>query len=657
MTLYRQLIVFILLLFILLFFGTWLAKLHSTRVFLVDQLASHAQDTATSLGVSISQYMVDKDMPAVETMVNAVFDRGYYRTIKLSDMDGNVLLDRELAVKIEQVPSWFIRLVPLKTPDVTAKIMSGWFQAGNIYVQSHPGYAYKTLWETAIRMTVWFVGVGIVVIIAGGVGLRVLLQPLKRVEQQADALCRKQYEIQENLPRTKELRQVVMAMNRMTCKVRDMFVEQVATAEMLRGYAYTDSVTGLGNRRYFEGQVNASLESRERHSRGILFLIQVHGLQEINQAKGFVAGDEMLKRVALKLQECTSQASSCALAHLNGADFAIFLPDAFAWEAGSFADSICKKIGSLAAEQITWSDNAGHVGAVTFDKDTTLSKLLSEADLALHAAQSQGPNRWQVRSLDSDHGGEIHGEQSWKSFIEDAIREEKIELYAQSVAASTNIKHCLHLEIFTRIYQSNGQLLNAGVFMPFAERMMIISAFDRLVVEKVQRLHKSQLGVDTLAINLSPASLEDESFRRWLESILIQRTAEMPRLIFEFPEFSAVQHLERVKEFRLLANRYGHGVGLDHYGQSFSHLGYLNAIRPEYVKIDRAFAGELKDEESDSRFFISSLCSVAHSLDIEVIAEGVETEQQWEVLKMMSLDAVQGYFIDKPKSVVEKMNT
>ena len=85
--------------------------------------------------------------------------------------------------------------------------------------------------------------------------------------------------------------------------------------------------------------------------------------------------------------------------------------------------------------------------------------------------------------------------------------------------------------------------------------------------------------------------------------------------------------------------------------QSFSNLGYLQSLRPDYVKIDRAYTSELKEEENDSRFFISTLCSVAHSLDIAVIAEGIETEKQWEILKEMNLDAVQGYFIERPKEI------
>ena len=114
----------------------------------------------------------------------------------------------------------------------------------------------------------------------------------------------------------------------------------------------------------------------------------------------------------------------------------------------------------------------------------------------------------------------------------------------------------------------------------------------------------------------------------------------------------AIQNLDLIREFSEVVRQDGHLVGLDHYGQSFSHLGYLKALQPDYVKIDRAYTGELKDEESDSRFFIGSLCSVAHSLDINVIAEGVETEQQWEILKELNLDAIQGYIVDRPKQLV-----
>lgn len=651
MTLYRQLIIFTLVLFFLLFAGTWYAKLDSTRSFLVDQLESHAQDTATSLGLSISQFLVEKDMLVVERMISAVFDRGYYRVVKLTDMKQQVMIERVLDVKIENVPPWFIRWIPLNTPEAVANVMSGWIQAGTIHVMSHPGYAYKTLWEDMVRTTLWFFACGIFVLIAGGFGLRILLRPLALVERQADALCRKEYEIQERLPWTKELRRVVEAMNRMTYKVKEMFEEQVVHAEGLRERAYHDPVTGLGNRRYFDSQITARLDRRDSVTKGIVLLLKLNELEKLNQQRGFQAGDELLKRVAALLQDATRQYASCVLARLTGGDFGIFLPDAPPYDAETIASGLANNLSRLAAEQISATDNVGHVGAATYDCTTTLGRLLSEADLALGAARQAGPNGWSVRAITEKTDKMPLGQQQWKELLEKALRERRISLDAQPVVKTADRNHVVHLEIFSRIVQEDGKFLSAGVFMPLAERLKLVSTLDRMVLEEVMGLDRARLGIDNVAVNVSPASLQDESFRQWLQAALKKLSPAAPRITFEFSEYGAVQNSALIKEFAAMVRGHGHAMGLDHYGQSFSNLGYLQSLRPDYVKVDRAYTGELKDEESDSRFFIGSLVSVAHSIDVLVMAEGVETEQQWGILKEMNIDAIQGYIVDRPKPI------
>jgi diguanylate cyclase (GGDEF)-like protein len=655
MTLYRQLIIFTLILFLLLFAGSWYAKLESTRSFLADQLESHAQDTATSLGLSISQYIqdIEQDLPIAESMISAVFDRGYYRFIKLVDTHQAVLINLVLDVKIENVPDWFIQMFPIDTPEASANVMTGWIQAGTVHVESHPGYAYKTLWEDTVRMTWWFLACGVFVIIVGGIGLRFLLRPLVMVEQQADALCRKEYRIQERIPWTKELRRMVEAMNRMTVKVKEMFEEQVVHAESLREHAYHDDLTGLGNRRYFASQITARLDRRGGAAKGVVLLIQVHELERLNKERGFAAGDALLKRVADLLREATATHANAVLAHLEGGDFGIYLPDTPPWEAESIASNIAENLARLVAEDITLTDNVGHVGASTYEVSTTLARLLSEADLALRTAILAGPNAWSVRAITEEAEKMPLGEQQWKVSLEKALQERSVTLAAQPVVKTGDRDQLLHLEIFSRIVQEDGKLLSAGVFLPFAEQLGLVSALDRLVLEQLKALDARHLGVTWVAVNVSPTSLRDDAFRQWVKSFLNNLPATAPRIIFEFTEFGAVHSLDLVKAFRAGVKDKGHALGLDHYGQSFSHLGYLQSLHPDYVKIDRAYTGELKDEESDSRFFIGSLCSVAHSIDIAVIAEGVETEQQFEVLKALHIDGIQGYLIDKPRPLEE----
>ena len=651
MTLYRQVIIFAFGLFLILFMGTWFAKLETTRSFLLDQLESHAQDTATSLALSITQHMMPRDMATIESMINAVFDRGYYNAVQLSDVSGAVLVDRTLDVNIHGVPPFFVRWVRLDTPDATAMVMAGWRQTGSIYVKSHPGYAYRTLWDDVVRTTAWFIACGAFVLIAGGFGLRLLLRPLVRIEDQADAICRKEYAIQEKIPRTREFRRVVEAMNRMTVKVKEMFDEQVAQAEGLRERAYKDPVTGLGSRRYFDIQVAARLDHRDSTAKGILLLVSLNDLERLNLEQGFQAGDEFLRRVGLLLREFTRDHASCVLARFTGGDFGIFLPDAPPWDAEKIARSIAGELAQLAPERIAVSDNIGYVGAAAYETAVPLGRMLSEADLALNMARQKGPNGWSVRKITEKADIMPLGKHQWKALLEKAISERRFSHDFQTVVKAGDTSHPVHLEVFSRFLLEDDKVLSAGIFMPLAERLKLVSAIDRIAIEAVMQLDPSRLPVRVIAVNVSPASLQDDAFRQWLHSALKSLPETAPRIIFEFSEYSAVRNLDLLKSVTAFIRDCGHAVGLDHYGQSFSNLGYLQSIRPHYVKIDRAYTGELKEKGSDSRFYIGSLCSVAHSIDIMVVAEGVETDQQLEILRELNVDAIQGYVVDRPKPI------
>lgn len=649
MTLYRQLIIFTVVLFLLLFTGTWYAKLANTRTFLTNQLESHVQDTATSLALSISPHVAQKDLTVVEGMINALFDRGYYQRITYADPRGKVMIERNLPVRVEDVPQWFVALVPVKTPEATSDVMAGWNQGGSILVKSHPGYAYATLWSEVISMTAWFAACAAFLLLAAAIGLRILLKPLAAVECQADALCRREYELQETLPRTREFRSVVEAMNRMTVKVKEMFEEQAARAEGLQERAYQDPVTLLGNRRFFESQVNAELSRQDEAACGLLILLRIHGLEALNQKKGLQEGDELLKRVAAVATTSVTGYADSALSRLTGGDFGIFLPNATATEGGIIAARIAAQLGRVAMEKVGLSDNIGHLGIASYHGSTTLTRLLAEADLALSQALQKGANSFEVRDVISAEETLPQGQQHWKDALVRALEERRIALYAQGVVENAGGRRLTQLELFARVIQEDGKPLDAALFMPVAERLKLVSSIDRMVIEEALKADYRALGVDRIAINLSPSSLEDPAFRSWLYPYLKGLPAGTPHVSFEFSEFAAVQHLESIREFAAAVRECGHGIGLDHYGRSFSKLGYLQSLHPEYVKIDRAYTGELSGGENDSGFYVASLCSVAHSIDIKVVAEGVENEQQAALLKELNLDAMQGYYFGVPQ--------
>ncbi len=651
MTLYRQLIVLTLLLFLVLLTGTWFVTFENNRAFLINQLSSHAQDTATSLALAVSQHVAQQDAVSTESMINAVFDRGYYQTIQWLDLKGQVIKGRHLDVVIEGVPRWFIRLVPIEVPEANAYIMAGWRQIGTIHVKSHPGYAYEALWTDSLRIAGLFAACGLVVLLLGAWGLRVLLKPLNLVREQADAICRKEYAYQENLPRTKELRQVVIAMNRMVEKVKTTFEKQVAVTEEFRKHAYTDPLTGLGNRRYFEAQLRSCLERQEGDAKGILMLVQINDLAQLNAKMGFSAGDSLLAKTADILQETVSPYPNHVLTRLTGGDFGIFLPDAPAWDADMIAADITGKLSLLAPHHIPDISNISHTGAVTFDFSASPKRLLAEADQALRTAQQFGTHNWHVIALTVETEKKPAGQQQWKETIENALKARRIELALQPVVNAADRKSVLHLEVFSKIVDEEGRTFSADLFLPYAERMGLVTQLDRAVVEEVLKLDGRSLPTDQVAVNISLASLCDRSFSDWIRNALGDRSPHAPHVTFEFSEFAAIHNLSLIREFQSSIREVGHGVSLDHFGQNLSSFNQLRSLQPRYVKIDRAFTGDLADAANDTRFYITLLSNVAHSIDMTVIAEGVETEAQYLALKDLHIDAVQGFLIEPPRPI------
>lgn len=649
MTLYKQLVLVILSLLTLMLLGTLLVNFHNTRVFLTEQLASHAQDTATTLGVSLSPPMQAQDDPTMNSIIDAVFDRGYYQGISVVSTQGKVLIDRRQDIVVERVPGWFVDWIRLKAPPQSAFVMSGWRQVGIVRVQSHPGYAYKQLWDTLSELMMWFAVTALLGVMAGGVVLRLLLRPLQAVERQAEAVSDGHYETLVTLPRTRELRSVALAMNRMTEKVKTTFREQAQSAEHLRVLAYRDPLTGLGNRRYFDTQLQTYLKSVLDLRSGVLLLIQLNDLHEMNNRHGYPAGDALLKQAAAVLEQVTADHEQCVLVRLAGADFGLLIPDAGLADAQRLATVICTDLARLHSQGFADSSNVAQIGVALYASGQSPAELLSEADLALRAAQAQGPNTWYHYAA-TPKLPEIHGAQEWKSYIMQIVRAHKLVLFIQPVVDAHHPERILQQEVLARIPGHDNTLLAARTFMPMAEQMDVALEIDRVVLtEVIARLSKQREGLP-FAVNLSVASLRDADFRDWLFDTLAAMPNTAPRIAFEFSEFWAVRELDRVHDFVAHIRPLGHGFGLDQFGRGFSAFGYLQSLRPDYVKIDGSYTEQVT-EDHDNQFFLSTLVSVAHSLDILVIAQSVESQAQWQILKELRMDGVQGYAVGQPRPI------
>lgn len=651
MTLLRQLIIVIATLLALLFAGSAAINVHNTRTYLNNQLRSISQDTATSLGMSLSPHMAKGDMATVESMVNAISDSGYYKEVVITDVGGKAIIERIQPVVIKGVPAWFINWVSLETPRGEALITAGWKQAGKIHISANPGYAYATLWNGSVDACWWFLGFTGLALLLGITALRRVLLPLRAVEAQAKAICDRDYPVQNQIPRTIELRNVVSAMNLMSVKVKAMFEEQADAMERLRASTYVDTLTGLANRQYFDMQLNQMTKARTLSSTtSALFFIELDGFKNFNERKGYRAGDELLKGCGALIEKtCKGMPNLQYLsARLSGANFAIVAQYITEEDAIAIAEKLGSSFGSLQERGLTDTGNIGHIG-IAIHNGQTAGQLLSEADMALRMAQVKGPNS--VHMSDSKTSGEIgsHPASYWMEILRGALSERSIVLHRQPCLSCKDDTKILHHEALLRIRSNDGKLIPANVLIPMAKHHHLTLDIDKSVVaETLVRLRRPENADVVMAVNLFPLSIQDSGFVAWLCDTLHKHASAASRIAFELVEYGATDNLDALRGWVEQVAKTGAKTGLDQVGRGFKSFNYLDKLKLDYIKMDGSYTRCIH-ENKDSQFFVDSLVKFAHGHGIYVIAESVETREEWDMLKSLRVDGVKGYGVGKPE--------
>jgi diguanylate cyclase (GGDEF)-like protein len=647
MTLRRQLILILALMFLLVFAGTFSITVDNTRRYLTTQLASHAQDTATSLALSLTPHM--DDVLRVKSMVDAVFDRGEYRRIMVENLRGEALVSRQLPVKVYGVPDWFVRQLPLETPEASAKLMAGWRQAGQLRVASHPGLAYGQLWSNVVQIFWWSLAALAIALLLTVIALRVVLRSLARVESQALAIAQREFPRIDHVPKSRELRRVVLAMNNMTEKVEDLLAEQHEQSERLREAAYGDPVTGLGNQRAFERELEQLTASRDEHAYGLVGVVGIRGLEAANLADGYQLGDALLQRAADRIRTIVAEREGSA-ARLGGGLFGIILPDIPSSEVEQTAAPLVR---ALADVSVAGLDPAGvNIGFAHFGGGQTAEVLSERAESALANAESDGVNLWHLYDDgETAAGRDVHREDRWREVLNQVIDRGEVVINVQPVRSPRADGKPIHLEVFARLMDQAGELVPAGVFFPMAARMGLAEALDRAIVQAAMEVAgKDEQKQNRFALNLSRHALESEAFSDWLLDVLRARPGIAARLDFEVTETMVARIPETVLETARRLRAAGSGFGVDHCGSRDLALDYLKSLKANYTKIDGSFIRGL-EAEADKRVYVRSLVATARALGTKTVALHVESEPMLEAVEALGFDGVQGYFIGRPEPI------
>ncbi|MDR6961508.1 diguanylate cyclase (GGDEF)-like protein [Pseudomonas brassicacearum] len=645
MSLFKQLLIAICLFLVVAFSGSFMVSLESSRAQYVNQLRSHAQDAATALALSLTPNIDDPAM--VELMVSSIFDSGYYASIRVVDVaTDKTLVERTGTPDAGSVPQWFIKLIGLEPAGGDAIVSRGWEQAARVEVVSHPMFALAKLWQSALGSLGWLLLCGALSAVLGALLLRRQLKPLDYMVHQSHAIARREFLSLPELPRTPELRRVVQAMNQMVEKLKALFEEQAERSEKLRVESYQDNLTGLANRRYFEMQLNARVSNPEQASSGYLLLLRVKDLAGLNQRLGGQRTDQLLKAVGEQLlRECARYPETHNLVtRIRGGEFAVLAPGLVRDEALQLAQNLESALASLHATGATDVASVASIGLAPFIHGDSPQAVLQLGDQALAQAESQGEPGWACldHSASASVGDDHH---AWHNLLDQALSHQRFELYFQPVVAAQDTQVVLHYKVLSRLLDEQGQTIPAGRFLPWLERFGWTARLDRLMLEQV--LEQMAGHEQALALNLSSATLADPQALNKVFEILRAHSNLGSRLTLEIgeeqlPEQAVLEQLtRRLREL-------GFSLSLQRFGGRFSMIGNLSRLGLAYLKIDGSYIRAI-DQESDKRLFIEAIQRAAHSIDLPLIAERVETEGELAVIREMGLFGVQGQLVGEPR--------
>jgi len=620
MSLKNQIAIIVLMLLLITLTTVVYKSFNSTSLYLQSQLQNDAKNSATSLGLSISTVENKEDTSTIETMINAIFDSGYYKEIKLVDIDDKIVYIRSNPNDVKDVPQWFIKNFTLVAPVAQTSINDGWMPFATLSVQGNLGMAYFKLYNEFVELIALFAIIIVISLTILYLILYKVLQSLDKMALQAKAIDNNQFLINDVIPYTTEFASITKTMNKMVEKVKIIFEKEAKALQQYHTLLYKDETTLLANRKLLTMKLQEYLESEE-FSTGSLIMIHFANLIDANNKLGHREVDKLLISSA-KIFESLMPDSSHIPARLNGTDFAILTP------LNKNPKELIEKILIELKIILENSSIVVHIGSSTYDMKDKFFEVLTRADDALSKAKAKGSFTYNIVN---DNDQITMGKVEWNELIQKSLKEKYFLLTYQDVHYKGAVYHS---EAYIRLNYEN-KVHNAGFFMSMVEALGYTVSIDRFVIEEAIESNRK-----AVAINCSIDFIRDAKTYNYLDTVL--KNSEIS-VSFEIGSYKLLTYLEEIKPFVEFVQKRGAKFGVDNLNENIQNIDLLQHINPDYVKIDKQYILELAEVDSTKK---NSFKELMDSLDIVIVATTIENEQSMIELKDLEIEYFQGRYLD-----------
>ncbi|MGG7523755.1 putative bifunctional diguanylate cyclase/phosphodiesterase [bacterium BS0013] len=411
---------------------------------------------------------------------------------------------------------------------------------------------------------------------------------------------------------------------------------------------YHDSLTEMKNRLYFWDDLNKiNLQADKNHIPVTVMLFDLDRFKEVNDTYGHDTGDLLLRQVSRRLTSMSCDSET--FYRLGGDEFALLSSGLIETAALSRAKEICDEISQPYTINNQLIKIATCVGIVLSDNERRSDYLYKFADLALYEAKKEGPQ--QIKVFRQRMLQKLLESRTLEHDMVLALENNEFVVYYQPIVDSFSKEIYGYEALIRWIHPAKG-ILSPDYFISVAEKTGMINEIGKYVLELACREAASWAVPARISVNVSPVQLSSKSFTAMVQSVLKETGLPPNRLELEVTESSLFTDINAPINILKKLRTTGVKISIDDFGTGYSSLSRLSELNFDKIKIDKSFVNSISTKE-DALNIVKLIAGMAKSLNMKVIAEGVETEEQLERLQVLGCDLLQGYLFGKPQSQVD----